>query len=105
MSIQLWVQLNLILLCIFLVQTTITLAVIEVKPVTTKINGLEKDLRTLKGFLDLEKGKYHLAIMLVYGDGEHDLPDDIISKVRDAQRDYGSRILLLWHKGQEKYQR
>jgi len=70
------------------------LVIIEVKPVTVKnrMNELTKDLETLKGFLN--KAKYYRAIMLIYGDGESDLRNEILNEVQKFSEE---RILLVWH--------
>lgn len=67
------------------------LVVMEVKPVTVKdkINKLRKDLKTLKGFLD--KAGYYRAIMLIYGNGEHGLPQEI----RDEIENFSEEGILL----------
>lgn len=75
------------------------LAVIEVKPLTIKnrISELREDLKTLQGFLD--KARYYRAIMLIYGDGESDLPNEIPDEVGELREE---RILLVWHQGYGK---
>jgi hypothetical protein len=75
------------------------LVVIEVKPITVKdrINELRKDLKTLQGFLD--KAKYYRAIMLIYSNGEQDLPGRIQSEVDNFSKKCGGRILMVWHRG------
>jgi len=73
------------------------LVVIEVKPVTVDDAALKEDLKKLKWLLD--KGKYHRAIMLVYGDGKRDLPDKIKSEVINFSQTCENRILLAWHSG------
>ena len=72
------------------------LVVIEVKPVTvkSKMNELREDLKTLKGFLN--KAKYYRAIMLIYGDGKSDLPNEIPDEVKKFRE---GRVLLVWHQG------
>jgi hypothetical protein len=72
------------------------LVVIEVKPITVKENldDLRKDLETLKGFLD--EAHYSMAIMLIYGGGDCDLPQEIRSELEDSRDE---RILLVWHRG------
>ncbi len=74
------------------------LVVIEVKPVTVKnrINELRKDLKTLRRFID--RARYYRAIMFVYGNGKHDLPESIRSEMESLQEKYGDRILLVWHR-------
>jgi hypothetical protein len=69
------------------------LAVIEVKPINVKKRGLEKDITTLKGFL--EEARYYRAIMLIYGDGES--RGNIIQTAKNLIGDE-SRILLMWHR-------
>ena len=75
------------------------LVVIEVKPVNVKsrIGELRDDINTLKGFV--EKAGYHRGIMLIYGDGEQDLPTEIVTEAESLFGDYGDRILLVWHRG------
>ena len=75
------------------------LVVIEVKPVTVKsrMNELRKDLKTLKGFLN--EAKYYRALMLIYGDGKSDLPNEIPDEVKRFSKE---RILLAWHQGPGK---
>jgi len=72
------------------------LVVIEVKPLTVKNNldELRKDLKSLKGFLD--EAHYHMAVMLIYGDGTCDLPQEIRSELKNL---CDERILLVWHRG------
>jgi len=72
------------------------LVVIEVKPVTVKstMDKLREDLKTLKGFLN--KAKYYRAIMLIYGDGKSDLPNEIPDEVKKFRE---GRVLLVWHQG------
>lgn len=74
------------------------LVVIEVKPVTVKdrINKLRDDLKTLRRFI--ESAKYYRAIMFVYGNGEHDLPESIRSEVESLQEKCGDHVLLVWHR-------
>ena len=78
---------------------THNLVVIAVKSVMVKdkLYKLKKDLRTLQGFLD--KAKYYRGIMLVYGNGEFDLPKSIRSEVDKLSKEYEKRILLVWHRG------
>ena len=75
------------------------LVVVEVKPVTVKyeLDELREDLKTLQGFLD--KAKYYRGIMLVYGNGEFDLPENIRLEVDELSKEYERRILLVWHRG------
>lgn len=70
------------------------LVVIEVKPVVTKKSLLEKDLCKLMKFL--EAGDYFRGIMLVYGDGNTEIPDWIR---HEAVRLRKSSIALVWHAG------
>jgi len=70
------------------------LVVIEVKPITVKdrSNELREDLETLKWFLN--EAKYYRAVMLIYGNINGVLPENIkqeIEKISD------SRIIVLWH--------
>lgn len=73
------------------------LAVIEVKPVIVKKepNKLEKDLKTLEGFLS--EAKYHYAIMLIYGESEGGLPQKIIDKFNKYIKNKNIQIILIWH--------
>jgi len=71
------------------------LVVINVKPVTVKrANGLRKDLKILKGFLN--DARYYRAIMLIYGNDEYDIPQEILDEVKSFSEE---RILLIWHRG------
>jgi len=70
------------------------LVVIEVKPVTVKdrVNELSKDFEKLKWFID--NAGYYRAIMLIYGNVNGDIPQNIreeIEKVKDE------RIIVIWH--------
>lgn len=78
------------------------LVIIEVKPVTVKsrMNELTEDLKTLKGFLN--KASYHRAIMLIYGDGKSDLPNEIPDELKKCPEARKGRILLVWHRGPGK---
>jgi len=70
------------------------LAVIEVKPSTASLDGLKKDIKTLRCFKT--KASYHRGIMLIYGDGTDEPPVSI----EIARKLIGlSTILLMWHKG------
>ena len=70
------------------------LVVIEVKPVTVRnrLEELKKDLGTLKWFLD--EAKYHKAIMLIYGNVNGDLPENI---KRIIEKIDNPKITVLWH--------
>jgi hypothetical protein len=68
------------------------LVVIEVKPITTENRELEKDINTLRGFL--EKARYYRAIMLIYGNEEN--RNSIIQKAKVLIGN-NDRILLVWH--------
>ncbi len=72
------------------------LVVIEVKPVTVKksLSELRIDVETLKGFL--KEAHYEMAIMLIYGDGSGDLPQEIRTELKDFDE---KAILLVWHRG------
>lgn len=70
------------------------LVVIEVKPVTVRMSKLREDLEKLKGFLD--EARYHRAIMLIYGNGDSDLPQEILAEVKNLSEE---RLLLAWHHG------
>src|SRR3712207_940373 len=49
--------------------------------------GVTQGLDILRGFLT--KARYHRAFMLVYGDGRHDLPPGIVTKVEEARTHAG----------------
>lgn len=68
------------------------LVVIEVKPIIVERRDLEKDINTLKGFL--EKANYHRAIMYIYGDkgNRNDIVDIANNLIGDEER-----IVLVWH--------
>ena len=70
------------------------LVVIEVKPVTVKdrISELREDIETLKWFLD--NANYYRAIILIYGNVNGDLPENINTEIENIS-DGG--ILILWH--------
>ena len=72
------------------------LVVIEVKPVTVRghLKELKNDLEKLICFVS--KVKYHRGIMLIYGDGDTDLPQEIRDEVENCNE---KRILLVWHSG------
>ena len=72
------------------------LVTIEVKHIETDVDELENDLRTLRLFLSKE---YYRAILLVYGDNVHDIPETVRSKVISFSRECENRILLVWHSG------
>lgn len=71
------------------------LAVIEVKPVTVKdrLEKLREDLETLKCFLS-EEAKYYRAIMLIYGNINGVLPENIKREIENIN---DPRIIVLWH--------
>ena len=70
------------------------LVVIEVKPitVTTRIGELREDIETLKWFLD--NANYYRAIMLIYGNVNGNLPENIKTEIENIS---DRRILILWH--------
>jgi hypothetical protein len=70
------------------------LVVIEVKPVTVEqnLNKLSKDLKNLKWFL--EEAGYFKAIMLIYGNVNDNLPNNIKQKIKNNNV---SGIMVLWH--------
>ena len=70
------------------------LVVIEVKPVKVNLVELKKDLKKLKCFLS--KAQYHCGIMLIYGNGNNNLPQKIRDEVENCNE---KRILLVWHSG------
>jgi hypothetical protein len=75
------------------------LVIIEVKPIIVKdkINELRKDIETLKNFLN--KAHYYRAIMLLYGNGESDLPQNIQDEITNLPMEYRERIVFVWHRG------
>lgn len=70
------------------------LAVIEVKPVTVKnrIEKLREDFMKLKWFIS--NANYYRAIMLIYGNVNGDLPQNIKQEIECIQ---DKKILILWH--------
>ena len=70
------------------------LVVIEVKSVNVKnrLNELRDDFNTLKWFLN--KAKYYRAIMLIYGNINGVLPENIKQEIKNID---DSRIMVLWH--------
>lgn len=72
------------------------LVVIEVKPITTRINEFRDDLSDLQKLL-LE-AEYHYAIMLLYGDKEDSLPTNMRIEAVKWLKEYSDQKLLLWHR-------
>ena len=70
------------------------LVVIEVKPITVKdrSNELREDLETLKWFLN--EAKYYRAVMLIYGNINGVLPENIKQEIENIRN---SKIIVLWH--------
>ena len=70
------------------------LVVIEVKPVTVKdkIKELRKDFDKLKMFISNDN--YYRAIMLIYGNVNGDLPQNIKKEIESVRDEH---ILVLWH--------
>ena len=70
------------------------LAVIEVKPVTVRdrLDELREDLETLKWFLN--KAEYFRAVMLIYGNINGILPENIKQEIENIRN---SKIIVLWH--------
>ena len=70
------------------------LVVVEVKPVTVKnrLDGLRQDLETLKWFLN--EANYYRAVMLIYGNINGFLPEEIRQEIRNID---DPRIIVLWH--------
>jgi len=70
------------------------LVVIEVKPVTVKdhIKELGKDFDKLKMFIS--EPKYYRAIMLIYGNVNGDLPQNIKQEIECIK---DKKIISLWH--------
>ena len=58
-----------------------------------EVDKLRKDLNTLKYFLN-DKPKYYRAIMLIYGNDNGDLPENIKQEIKNID---DSRIVVLWH--------
>jgi hypothetical protein len=73
-------------------EMTRNLAVVEVKPVDTRVDRLHDDLLKLKGFLDY--AQYFRGIMLVYSNVRQEIPDWIREQVHQFQE---PRIALVWH--------
>lgn len=76
------------------------LLVIEVKPVVTYINGIEKDMRTLTNFV--RHARYHRGIYLIYGteiNKFQDLHNHMIQYAggRGRQQVNLDTIDLYWH--------
>lgn len=69
------------------------LVVVEVKPVSTRIDRFRDDLTTLQLFLD--RGEYYKAIMLIYGNDE----SGNIERLKEEFRPFSNEeLLLIWHK-------
>ena len=70
------------------------LVVIEVKKVLVKdhIKELRKDFDKLKMFISNDN--YYRAIMLIYGNVNGDLPQNIKKEIESVR---GEHILVLWH--------
>lgn len=69
------------------------LVVIEVKPISTRIDRFRDDLNTLQLFLS--KAKYYRAIMIIYGDDESYPIDRLKKEFRSFANE---KLLLVWHK-------
>ena len=69
------------------------LVVIEVKPISTRIDRFRDDLNTLQ--LSLSNAEYYKAIMLIYGDDESNSIDRIKEEFRAFSNE---KLLLIWHK-------
>jgi hypothetical protein len=69
------------------------LVVIEVKPVTVKdrISELREDIKTIKWFLN--NANYYRAIMLIYGNVNGSLPENIKTEIENIS---DGRMLILW---------
>ncbi len=77
------------------------LVIIEVKPVNAAAVGIQKDLRTLTAFRN--RGRYHFAIYLVYGENERGFNRTRQAAVRFQGQDEERRIDLslidlYWHR-------
>ena len=70
------------------------LVVIEVKPVTVKdrIGKLREDFKKLEWFIS--NANYYRAIMLIYGNVNGDLPQNIKQEIKCIQ---DKKIIILWH--------
>ena len=68
------------------------LVVIEVKPITVKdkISELREDIETIKWFLN--NANYYRAIMLIYGNGNGGLPENIKTEIGNIS---DGRMLIL----------
>ncbi len=75
------------------------LAIIEVKPVSVvkNLGDLKNDLNKTLSFMN--KAKYLKGIQLVYGNGETDLPNEILEKLRKTIPKTELNFIFLWHKG------
>jgi hypothetical protein len=70
------------------------LVVIEVKPVTVKdkIEKLREDFKKLKRFIS--EANYYRGIMLIYGSGNDNLPQNIKKEIKCFK---DKKIITLWH--------
>jgi len=59
--------------------------------VKNRLNELREDLETLKWFLN--EANYYRAVMLIYGNINGSLPEEIKREIRNID----SRIIVLWH--------
>jgi len=69
------------------------LVVIEVKPISTRIDRFQDDLNILQLFLS--KAEYYRALMLIYGNDESNSIDRIKKEFQEFSNE---KILLVWHK-------
>lgn len=73
------------------------LVVVEVKPISTRIDRLRDDLNTLHLFLN--NANYYRAIMLIYGNDKY----GSIDRIKEEFRAFSNgKLLLIWHKKPEE---
>lgn len=72
------------------------LVVMEVKKVDSKTNEIRSDIKKLKKFLEKH---YHWAIMLIYGDGHSELPENIKYLIKYSSNEYPNKLFFIWHPG------
>jgi len=70
------------------------LVVIEIKSVTVKdrVDRLSEDFEKLKWFID--NAGYYRAIMLIYGNVNGDIPQNIREEIEKVEDE---RIIVIWH--------
>jgi hypothetical protein len=85
--------------------TNNNLAVVEVKAIKNASgpcairSGLKKDLDTINTFI--ETLRYYRGIILLYGDGDCDLPRPVLDKANEYNQGQNN-IIFLWHPGPSK---